>query len=74
MNQRTPEDVAVPTPSPLATPDRVGAIPKAAMYRPKPTDRIGAKAVATADTPANGVSGVNIAITSSSITARRRGA
>lgn len=57
MNQRTLEDVAIPTTSPLTTPDRIGT-----------------NLVATANTPANYVSGVIIAITSSSVTVRRRGA
>ncbi len=73
MNQRTQEDMAVPSPSSLSTPDRVGATPAAATDQPVPTDRVGTNVVATANVQANCVSGVIVAITSSSITVHRRG-
>ncbi len=69
MNQRTLANAAVPISSPLTAPDRVGASLAAKMYRPWPIDRTGTKFRAAT----NSVSGVIIAITSSSITVRCSG-
>jgi len=73
MNQRTLAKAAVPTSSPLTAPDRVGALLAATMYRPWSVDPTGTNAEVMTNTSANGVSGVIVAITSSSITLRRRG-
>jgi hypothetical protein len=74
MNQRTLANAAVPTSSPSTAPDRVGALLAATMYRAWPSDRVVTNVGVTTNAPANSVSGVVIAITSSSITVRRRGA
>jgi hypothetical protein len=73
MNQRTLANAAVPTSSPSTAPDRVGALLAATMYRAWPRDRVVTNGGVTTNAPANSVSGVVIAITSSSITVRRRG-
>ena len=70
MNQRTLAKAGVPTSSSPTAPDRVGALLAATLYRPWPIDRTASNVVAAMSK----VSGVIIAITSSSITVRRNDA